>query len=109
VVRESQRKRYADPAAVDKVIALDKEWRDGERVAWLLIDYGGSGGCHACISSHCMQTLFRRFTHACSRVQCWNSEDAVQRAQQRDRQASKGDSGYPPELLRCKLLHTFIA
>lgn len=55
VVRDSQRKRYADPAAVDKVIALDKEWRDGKQFAWLLTEYGGSGGCQACIPIHCMQ------------------------------------------------------
>ena len=29
LVKESQKRRYADPAAVDKIIALDKEWRDG--------------------------------------------------------------------------------
>lgn len=29
VVRESQRRRYADVDAVDKVIELDKVWREG--------------------------------------------------------------------------------
>ena len=81
MVRDSQRKRYADPAAIDNVIALDKEWRDGEHVARLLTDDSGSDGCHACVSIHCTQTLTRRSAHACSRVQRWNSEDAVQRAQ----------------------------
>ncbi|CAL5224747.1 g7480 [Coccomyxa viridis] len=28
LIRESQRRRYADPAVVDKVIALDNAWRD---------------------------------------------------------------------------------
>lgn len=28
-VRESQRRRYRDPAVVDEVIALDEEWRKG--------------------------------------------------------------------------------
>ena len=26
-VRESQRRRFSDPAVVDRVIALDEEWR----------------------------------------------------------------------------------
>lgn len=30
LVREAQRRRFADPAAVDRVIQLDKEWRDGK-------------------------------------------------------------------------------
>lgn len=30
LVRESQRRRFADVSAVDRVIALDKEWRNGE-------------------------------------------------------------------------------
>jgi hypothetical protein len=29
LVRESERRRYADPAQVDRVIALDQVWRDG--------------------------------------------------------------------------------
>jgi hypothetical protein len=29
LVRESQRRRYADVSLVDKVIDLDKQWRDG--------------------------------------------------------------------------------
>ena len=31
LVRESQRKRYADVSLVDKVIELDAKWRDGEQ------------------------------------------------------------------------------
>ena len=31
VVRESQRRRYADVGLVDKVVALDQEWREGAR------------------------------------------------------------------------------
>jgi hypothetical protein len=30
LVRESQRRRYADVGLVDKVIELDNEWRNGE-------------------------------------------------------------------------------
>lgn len=30
VIRESQRRRYVDVETVDKVIALDKQWREGE-------------------------------------------------------------------------------
>jgi len=33
LVRESERRRYADPAQVDKVIELDQAWRDGACVA----------------------------------------------------------------------------
>ena len=29
LIRESQRRRYADPELVDKVITLDNAWRDG--------------------------------------------------------------------------------
>lgn len=29
LVRESERRRYADPTQVDRVIALDQAWRDG--------------------------------------------------------------------------------
>lgn len=29
LIRESQKRRYADPGAIDKVIALDNAWRDG--------------------------------------------------------------------------------
>ena len=32
VVRESQRRRFADVGLVDRVLALDAEWRDGEAV-----------------------------------------------------------------------------
>lgn len=30
IVRESQRRRFADVSLVDKVIALDAQWRDGQ-------------------------------------------------------------------------------
>lgn len=30
IVRESQRRRYADVSLVDKVVQLDNEWRAGE-------------------------------------------------------------------------------
>lgn len=30
-MRESQRRRYADVALVDRVVELDSEWRDGEQ------------------------------------------------------------------------------
>lgn len=29
IIRESQRRRYADVSLVDKVIELDKQWREG--------------------------------------------------------------------------------
>lgn len=32
IVRESERRRYADPAAVDRVIELDGLWRDGAQL-----------------------------------------------------------------------------
>jgi hypothetical protein len=33
LVRESERRRYADPEQVDRVVALDQAWRDGESLA----------------------------------------------------------------------------
>lgn len=33
LVRESQRRRFADPKVVDEVIELDGQWRDGEMAA----------------------------------------------------------------------------
>lgn len=33
IVRESQRRRFADVKLVDKVVELDAEWREGESAA----------------------------------------------------------------------------
>ena len=30
IIRESQRRRFGDVSLVDKILALDAEWRDGE-------------------------------------------------------------------------------
>lgn len=40
VVRESQRRRYADVGLVDKVIELDGQWRDGSCSALRCADLG---------------------------------------------------------------------
>ena len=44
VVRESQRRRFADVGLVDSVLALDAQWRDGEAVGESM---GAQGGRHA--------------------------------------------------------------
>lgn len=37
VIRESQRRRYADVSLVDKVLELDQKWRDGENTRCIII------------------------------------------------------------------------
>ena len=42
LVRESQRRRYADVGLVDKVIEYDTEWRQGALVLCANVPRGGS-------------------------------------------------------------------
>jgi hypothetical protein len=36
IIRESQRRRYANVSLVDKVVQLDADWRNGVSASWWL-------------------------------------------------------------------------
>ena len=55
LIRESQRRRYADPALVDKVIALDNAWRDGILPSSMCL-----ADSHACKGLPILSSLYDR-------------------------------------------------
>ena len=96
-VRESERRRFADPTLVDKVIELDAVWREGAsysaarrcrtcRVACRSARSAlGACGCDA--QRTCLTTVCRGSRLARSALQARSPEPGVQRAQQERGQA----------------------
>ena len=61
LVRESERRRFADPTLVDKVIALDAVWREGASQKAVCGDGGQKRLAHAAPVRYRLDSLGREF------------------------------------------------
>ena len=105
LVRESQRRRYADVGLVDKVLELDQQWREGESGGRLMRGLLGSTavpavGAGALLPPAVARPLAARppLTAAiacacCSPRQAGHAEDGVQQGGGGDQQAAQGEWG----------------
>lgn len=51
-MRESQKRRYADVGLVDKVVALDADWRSGEFWGMHMNTFGHADWTRMCLETH---------------------------------------------------------
>ena len=89
MVRESQRRRYADVAIVDRVIELDQEWKAGTQTANLSL---------AAVPLMCSNN------DACSYIPYGNAQDAAECLEQADWRKEKGQQ-QQQAALPCKTVH----
>ena len=81
LIRESQRRRFADVTLVDKIVDLDKQWRDG------MLALTAACALFACSGGAYVEALVFS-TRSC--VQYGAVEDRIQCSQQGDRGEAQG-------------------